>query len=184
MLRTTPLEPSLMLHESKPDLAPDRDGRLRRASDSRSAQWDADEHDECTLMRTKRSVIAPSCRTRAYLYSRINCRLTAEFSGRGLTCQHAARRRPTGRRHHSPAAEHFMVHGPLQRFVRRPSTAHWVEVSSFIGLHAGCLVYGLGRLTAELKPATTVRTAQSALAGLVPECLDASPSAGRELWPQ
>ena len=34
-----------------------------------------------------------------------SCRLTAEFSGRGLTCQHAG--------------EHFMVSGPLQRFVRR-----------------------------------------------------------------
>ena len=48
-------------------------------------------------------------------------RLTAEFSGRGLTCQHAGAPAPIGRRHLSPAAEHFMVHGPLQRFVRRRS---------------------------------------------------------------
>jgi hypothetical protein len=50
---------------------------------------------------------------------RVGWRLTAEFSGRGLTCQHAGARRPPERR--APAAEHFMVHGPLQRFVRRPS---------------------------------------------------------------
>jgi hypothetical protein len=37
------------------------------------------------------------------------CRLTAEFSGRGLTCQHAGAPAPIGRQHHSPAAEHFMV---------------------------------------------------------------------------
>jgi hypothetical protein len=71
---------------------------------------------------------------------RVGWRLTAEFSGRGLTCQHAGARRSPERRHLSPAAKHFMFHGPLQRFVRRqlrgahllfiPVLSHLVTFSS------------------------------------------------------
>src|SRR5262245_9615159 len=47
-------------------------------------------------------------------------RLTAEFSGRGLTCQHAGAAAPAASvMARPPAAEHFMRPGPLQRFVRR-----------------------------------------------------------------
>jgi hypothetical protein len=56
-------------------------------------------------------------------------RLTAEFSGRGLTCQHAGARRLPERRQLSPAAMHFMVHGPLQRFVRRHGAKKVVRVA-------------------------------------------------------
>ena len=46
-------------------------------------------------------------------------RLTAEFRGRAPAVQHAGAHYLFEQRGISPAAEHFMVHGPLQRFVMR-----------------------------------------------------------------
>src|SRR6478609_8685617 len=46
-------------------------------------------------------------------------RLTAEFRGRTPAVQHADVQDLFKHKTRSPAAGHFMVHGPLQRFVRR-----------------------------------------------------------------
>ena len=47
------------------------------------------------------------------------CRLTAPFSGRPLTLQHAGAQDLFEHDVSSPAAKHFIDPGPLQRFVRR-----------------------------------------------------------------
>ena len=46
-------------------------------------------------------------------------RLTAPFSGRPLTLQHAGAQDLFKHHISSPAARHFIQPGPLQRFVRR-----------------------------------------------------------------
>jgi hypothetical protein len=50
---------------------------------------------------------------------KVMCRLTAPFSGRPPTLQHAGAQDLLGRGASSPAAKHFINPGPLQRFVRR-----------------------------------------------------------------
>ena len=49
----------------------------------------------------------------------MSCRLTAPFSGRPLTLQHAGAQDLFEHNVSSPAAKHFIDPGPLQRFVRR-----------------------------------------------------------------
>ena len=49
---------------------------------------------------------------------RLASRITTSSAAARRPCRHAGARRPQGRRHLSPAAMHFMVHGP-QRFVMR-----------------------------------------------------------------
>jgi len=57
------------------------------------------------------------------------CRLTAEFRGRPRTLQHTGARRWVERQAGSPAAKHFMRHGPLQQFVRRLACIHGIHCS-------------------------------------------------------
>ena len=58
----------------------------------------------------------------------ISCRLTAPFSGRPQTLQHAGAQDLFEHNLSSPAAKHFINPGPLQRFVRRPHSASLSEV--------------------------------------------------------
>ena len=71
-----------------------------------------------------------------------SCRLTAPFSGRPQTLQHAGAQDLFKHSDSSPAAKHFIDPGPLQRFVRRQSTHETVNVA-------------LGWVSMDLDPSST-----------------------------